>query len=244
VLSLINPNKLLYIDIETVPGFGSHDALSEPMRNLWAHKHSTLRVDAGETAEEGYFKRAGIYAEFGKIVCICAGYFYYDKVKNRRFFRMKSFAGEDEKQVLSDFIDMLDKNFKELDVCFCGHNIKEFDIPYICRRALINGIKLPPLLDISGKKPWELPFVDTMDLWKFGDYKSFTSLKLLTEIFGIPSPKDDIDGKDVGRVFWQEKDVNRIAEYCKKDVISTARLVLKMKGDAQGLDDDLVVNVN
>lgn len=213
------------------------------MQQLWAAKHATLHIE-NETAEDGYLKRAGIYAEFAKIVCISMGYFHYDKATNKRSFRIKSFHGDDEKALLLGFTGLINKYYNDSEqYAFCGHNIKEFDVPFLCRRLLIHSIKFPELLDISGKRPWETQHIDTMQLWKFGDYKSYTSLKLLAEILGIPTPKDVIDGKDVCRVYWQEKGLPIIVEYCQKDVITVARLLLRFKGDAQLLEDsDIIIS--
>ncbi len=243
MLPHINIYNLIFIDIETVPGYSSFEQLSPAMQELWALKHATLRIE-GETPAEGYLKRAGVYAEFAKVICISVGFFHFEKDRNRKIFRVKSISGDNEKKLLQDFLQMLSKSFADTDrFHFCGHNIKEFDIPFICRRLFINHLNLPDMFDLSGKRPWELLDVDTMQLWKFGDYKSYTSLKLLAEVLGIPTPKDDIDGKDVCRVYWKEKDLARIAEYCQKDVVTVGRLLLRFKGDPEVLTDDYVVIV-
>lgn len=243
MLSHLNIHTLVFIDIETVPVFGSWKELSPIMQELWATKHATLKIE-GETAEDGYLKRSGVYAEFAKIICISLGYFYFDKTENKRIFRVKSTAGDDEKTLLLDFLKIVEKSFYDPEVFrFCGHNIREFDIPFICRRLLINQIDLPGIFDNSGKRPWEMADVDTLQLWKFGDYKSYSSLKLLAEVLGIPTPKDDMEGKDVCRVYWQEGGLDRIVEYCQKDVITVARLLLRFTGDKQLLNDGDVVVV-
>lgn len=239
----INIYDLIYIDIETVPQYATFAELSPAMQQLWAAKHATLKV-ADETAETGYSERAGIYAEFGKIICISIGYFHSDKIAGKRIFRVKSFYGDDEKQLLKDFSELITKNFNPQRYHFCGHNIREFDLPYICRRLLIQWLPLPDLLNIGGKRPWEVQDIDTMQLWKFGDYKSYTSLKLLAEVMGIPTPKSDIEGKDVARVYWHEHNLKRIAEYCNRDVVTVARLLLRLQADKQTLDDTEVVSVN
>ncbi len=223
-----NLNQILFIDIETVSGKASYEELDERMQHLWGLKAKIIyRNQEPPEPKESYTEKAGIYAEFGKIVCISVGIFSVDAEGNRQL-RMKSFASEDEAELLRDFTELLIKNPKFR--YFCGHNIKEFDIPYICRRMMVNSLPLPHILDISGKKPWELDYLlDTMLMWKFGDYKNYTSLSLLTAIFDIPSPKDDIDGSDVGRVFWEEKDLDRIAIYCEKDVIAVAQLLLRFE---------------
>jgi DNA polymerase elongation subunit (family B) len=216
--------NILFIDIETVPIAKSYKELPEVFQKLWQDKHQLFR-DLPEDAEKSFESKAGIYAEFGKIICISAGFFFLDK--KQRNFRVKSFSSNDEVEVLREFAELLKKNFNGLKHTICGHNVKEFDIPYLCRRMLINGIELPKILDQSGKKPWETRYIDTFQLWKFGDYKSYTSLKLLAALFNIPTPKDDIDGKDVSRVYWQENDLERIATYCQKDVLTTAQLLLR-----------------
>jgi hypothetical protein len=242
MLSHINIYNLIFIDIETVPQHGSFQELNEAMQALWAVKHASLKVE-NESAEEGYLKRAGVYSEFSKVICISIGFFHLDKDKQHRVFRVKSIAGDNEKHLLEDFLNMLSKSFHDAErFHFCGHNIREFDLPFICRRLLVNGLQLPENLDFSGKRPWEMQDVDTFQLWKFGDFKNYTSLKLLAEIMGIPTPKDDIDGKDVCRVYWQEKGLARIATYCQKDVVTVARLLLRFKGDKHLLtDEDIVI---
>ena len=179
----------------------------------------------------------GIYSEFAKIVCISVGFMHYDN--GRRLMRTKSFAGDDEAQLLRDFSDMASRFLRTREHRICGHNIKEFDVPFICRRMLVNGLPLPSILDVAGRKPWETPFIDTMELWKFGDFKSFTSLKLLCAIFGIPTPKDDIDGSEVAAVYYDTHDVHRIAVYCEKDVVATAQVFLRMNGIGQLAPDDI-----
>jgi predicted PolB exonuclease-like 3'-5' exonuclease len=180
------------------------------------------------TAAEAFNTSAGIYSEFGKIVCISVGFIHFRG--NEMNFRTKSFSGDNEKLLLSDFIQLLIRFCTTKEQTLCGHNIKEFDIPFICRRILINGLELPPIFQISGKKPWEIAFIDTMELWKFGDYKNYTALKLLTAVFGIPTPKDDIDGSQVAQVFYSENNINRISLYCQKDVLATAQVFLRLNG--------------
>lgn len=217
-------DDILFLDIETVPQEKSFEDVKEPLQELWDKKSKYFRKEDESPAD--VYQRAGIYAEFGKIVCISVGFIHMvDKVKT---FRVKSYAGDDEKKLLNDFAGMLMRSRQKF---LCGHNIKEFDVPFIARRMLINGIKLPDSLNIAGKKPWEVNFIDTLDLWKFGDYKHYTSLNLLTNVFGIPSPKDDIDGSEVAKVFYEEGDIERIAVYCEKDVLATAQLFLRFKGD-------------
>lgn len=227
-LSEIKPESVLYLDIETVPQHAGYAELDEPMRELWDHKAASLIRNADEETPESLYPRAGIYAEFGRIVCISAGMVV--PKEGRRTFRVKSFAGHDERQLLLDFALMLNQFGQRSGAILCGHNAKEFDIPYIARRTLLNGLQLPPLLDIAGRKPWEVRLLDTMELWKFGDYKHYTSLRLLTHIFGIPSPKDDIDGSQVADCYYRDGDIERIAVYCEKDVLAVAQLLLRYKG--------------
>ncbi|WP_207426388.1 3'-5' exonuclease [Pedobacter sp. SYSU D00535] len=216
--------NILVLDIETVPQYPSFGEVPELFQELWDQKTMKLR-SADQSAAE-YYQRAGIWAEFGKIVCISVGIF--TKHEGRLQLRVKSFAGHDECTLLGDFIALLDKQPASLTLC--AHNGKEFDFPYLCRRTLINQLCIPSQLLIHGKKPWEVNHLDTMDLWKFGDYKNFTSLNLLAAIFNIPTPKDDIDGSDVHRVYWEEKNLERIITYCQKDVVTTAQLLLRFKG--------------
>ena len=222
MLEHIDLSQLLVLDIETVPQFATYDEVPPPFRLLWEQKTQYQRKD--ETAEE-YYPRAGIWAEFGKIVCISAGIF--TKENDTIGLRVKSFASDDECKILADFITLLNKQPNHL--ILCAHNGKEFDFPYICRRTLINELCIPAQLRISGKKPREINHLDTMDLWKFGDYKNYTSLNLLAAIFNIPTPKDDISGSDVHWVYWKDNNLNRIKTYCQKDVITTAQLIMKFK---------------
>lgn len=227
MLEQYRPEDLLFIDIETVPALQSFNLLSDSMQELWDKKSAYFRKDE-QTAAEAY-ERAGIYAEFGRVICISVGIML--QRNGKRFFRLKSFFNHDEKVVLTEFGKMLNAFAADNTKNICGHNIKEFDLPYICRRMLINGIRIPAILDIAGKKPWEVKFVDTLELWKFGDFKNFTSLNLLTNIFNIPSPKDDIDGSQVAKVYYEEGNLERIATYCEKDVLATAQLFLRFRGD-------------
>jgi 3'-5' exonuclease len=221
MLEQIDLQNILILDIETVPQFASFEELPENMQKLWDSKTFYQRKNQ-ETPSE-FYERAGIWAEFGKIVCISVGIF-----KNNQSFRVKSYFSHDEKELLVEFNQLLNNQPPQL--MLCAHNGKEFDFPYLCRRMLINGLAIPNQLNIIGKKPWEIHHLDTMELWKFGDYKNYTSLNLLAAIFGIPTPKDDIDGSMVGGVYWVENDLERIKTYCQKDVITTARLIQKFKG--------------
>ena len=227
MLDHINPENLICIDIETVPCYPQFNDCPDDLKELYLKKSERLKQEH-ENDEEQYFNHAGIYAEFGKVICITLGLF--KKKKSEYQLRIKSLSDDDEKKVLQDFAEILDKYPRPNRLQFCGHNIREFDMPFLCRRFLIQHLNLPAPMDISGKKPWDVNMVDTMQLWRFGDIKHFTSIKLLALILGIESPKGDIDGKDVGRVYWKEKNMQRIVEYCQRDVITVAQLVMRFKG--------------
>ncbi len=230
--------NILFIDIETVPLHYHFDEMTDEMQLLWSDKTRFIQQRQEKEASEVY-ERAGVYAEFGKVICISIGYLHQSS--GDKMLRITSFAGEDEREVLEDFAGLLNNRFSAPNYFMCGHNIKEFDIPYLCRRMLIHGMRLPEMLNIAGKKPWEVKHLDTMELWKFGDYKHFTSLNLLTRIFDIPTPKDDISGADVSRVFYEEKDLERIVRYCEKDVVAVAQLLLSMKGEPRVEEKNVVV---
>lgn len=219
-------SMILFLDIETVSQHKTFSDCSAEHQKLWEDKARFMLNDEQPTAEDVY-GRAAIFAEFGRIVCISCG--IISERNGERQFRVKSYSGHDEKELLMAFGELLHKHFNQHDHLLCGHNGKEFDFPYIARRMLINDIQLPKILDIAGKKPWEVAHLDTMQMWKFGDFKNFTSLKLLAHVFGIPSPKDDIDGSQVGHVYWEENDLDRIVRYCEKDVVTLAQVFLKMK---------------
>jgi hypothetical protein len=229
--------KILFLDIETVPQVASYEGLDKTTASLWDDKASKLSKE--ELTGEELYERAGIYAEFGKIICISVGVFNL-REGGKREFRMRSFHGDDEKILLSDFSEMLNSHFSRADNLLCAHNGKEFDFPYIARRMVINSIPIPKILNSVGKKPWEVQHLDTMELWKFGDRKSYTSLKLLTHVLGIPTPKTDIEGKDVARVYYEEKDLERIEQYCKRDTLAVAQLLLRFRGE-DILEEDQIV---
>ena len=229
MLEQYNPEHILFIDIETVPAIERYDMLPDAMKKLWDRKAERLPrgdrldTDSPRSPSEMY-ERAGIYAEFGKIICISTGI-----VRNQTLW-IKSYSGNDEKQVLIEFSALLNKAQEKRFQYLCAHNGKEFDYPYLIRRMLIHGIPIPDILEISGKKPWEVNLLDTMELWKFGDYKSYTSLELLAAVFKIPTPKDDMEGQDVARVYWQDHNLERIVNYCQKDVITIVNILLKLQG--------------
>ena len=236
MLEKINLEKVLFLDIETVPEVYKFQDLDPVTADLYSKKTQFFQKE-GQTAEDVY-DRAGIYAEFGKIVCISCG--FVRETRTGKTIRMKSFYGDDEALLLQDFKRMLDDNFNTPYHILCGHNAKEFDFPFIARRMLIHGIGLPHALDIAGKKPWEIAHLDTLELWKFGDYKHFTSLSLLCHIFKIPTPKDDISGADVAKVYYEENDLERIKVYCEKDVVALIQLFLRFRGNELVDEADIV----
>jgi hypothetical protein len=224
----LNFENILFLDIETVPEVENFSELSEEKQELFTQKTAYQRKE--EVTSSDFYERAGIWAEFGKIVCISVGYFVNFKSANRTF-RVTSFFGDDEVVILNGFKKLLESHFNKPEHVLCAHNGKEFDFPYIARRMIINQIALPEKLNLFGKKPWEIAHLDTMEMWKFGDYKHYTSLKLLTLILNIPSPKDDISGSEVCGVYYKEKDVARIAIYCEKDTIAVAQLLLRFNNE-------------
>jgi len=231
----IKKEHVLFLDIETVPAESSYELLSETEKRFWERKSEFLKKLPDDTPASLY-PRAGIYAEFGKIICISVGFFSRDGK-----FRIKSFSGDNESVLLNNFHALLTTYFNKAEHRLCAHNGKEFDFPFIARRMLINGIRLPSALDLASKKPWEVPHLDTMELWKFGDYKNFTPLNLMAHLFGIPSPKDDIDGSQVWSVYWNEKNLPRIVTYCQKDVITIAQIFLRLRQEALLVPNDIVV---
>lgn len=235
--------SILFLDIETASLTESFEELDPRLQDEWVKKERLIKTTEEGQIDPGslYFDRAGIHAEFGQIVCIGVGYYQRKKKEKKLVFRSKVFANESEKELLQEFSALLDKKKWVL----CAHNGKEFDFPYICRRMLIHGIPLPEPLQISGKKPWEVRHLDTMELWKFGDYKHYTRLELLASVFGIPSSKDDLDGSQVNSTFHLENDLEKIKKYCLKDVEVTARVYLAMNPQLEleeieiiQLDDD------
>lgn len=226
MLKRINLEHILFLDIETVPQYPNFEDLDETTQLLYEQKTQYQRKD--EFSAKDFYARAGIWAEFGKIVCISAGFFKMNG--DVRSFRVTSFHGTEVK-ILKDFRRLLESHFNKSHHLLCAHNGKEFDFPFIARRMIINRIELPYKLNLFGKKPWEVPHLDTLELWKFGDYKTFTSLKLMANVLGIPSPKDDIDGSQVRDVFYKENDVERIIKYCEKDTITVAQILLRLRNE-------------
>jgi 3'-5' exonuclease len=221
--------KILFLDIETVPQAYQFEQLDDKTKALFEAKNR-FQISPEKPIEQIFDERGGILAEFGKIVCISVGMLH--EGSQGKSIRLKSFYHDDEETLLKQFKRLLEDHYNSPYHVLCGHNSKEFDIPYICRRMLINGLALPNILQISGKKPWEINHIDTMELWKFGDYKSYTSLSLLCHVMGIPTPKDDISGADVARVYYEEQDLQRIMVYCEKDVVALIQLYLRLQGEA------------
>jgi len=222
-------HTILFLDIETVSQYPAFEKVPDEWKELWRHKAEGLLRDKPDLTPADIYNRAAIYSEFGRIICISCGIISGSGASKK--LSLKSFYGDNEKALLQDFSEMLRKWAVDNNRCLCAHNGKEFDFPYLCRRMLINGLTIPSLLNISGKKPWEISHIDTMELWKFGEYKSFVSLNLLAHALGIPTPKDDIDGSQVGEVYWAQNDLARIVTYCQKDVVTVAQVYLKMQGE-------------
>lgn len=218
--------NILFIDIETVAQTADFHELPAALQQHWVKKAGYLNSDPEIDAATLYAERAGIYAEFGKVIVIAVGIF--TREEEQEHFRLKAFAGHDEKQVLQEFADMLQNKFSSSNTWLCGHNGKEFDFPYLCRRMLVHQIPLPPQLNVMGKKPWETSYLDTMEMWKFGDRKNFTSLDLLATLLELPTSKSDIDGSQVNEVYYREGDLDRIAQYCMRDVLLTARIYQRL----------------
>lgn len=241
---LINKNieQVLFLDIETVPFYPEYGGMPERFKKLWDRKTEQLNTNKAEViAPERMYERAGIYAEFGRIICISVA--YVTKENGQRCIRGKSFRDDNEKDLLVGFAQLLNKYYTSADKVLCAHNGKEFDFPYISRRMLINGLNLPDILNTAGKKPWEVNHLDTMELWKFGDYKSYSSLNLLTAVFDIPTPKDDIDGSEVAKVYWTDRDLDRIVTYCQKDVVAIIQLFLKYQGEPLIDEENIKFNI-
>lgn len=237
MLEQLKIGNILFLDIETVPAYPVFQEAPDQIRTLWEKKSMYLRRE--EETPEDLYQRAGIYSEFGRIVCISTGMIGVHE--DRRVFRIKSFYNPVEKELLESFTSLLNRLSQKREIELCAHNGKEFDFPYIARRMVINGVGLPELLDIAGKKPWEVKHLDTLDLWKFGDHKHYTSLNLLAAVFGLESPKSDLDGSQVAHVYWHEQDLARIVDYCRHDVITTAQIMLKFKGQEILAPEDLIV---
>ncbi|MET0300732.1 MAG: ribonuclease H-like domain-containing protein [Flavitalea sp.] len=238
-LSNLPLSSILFLDIETVSQQPAHENLDETWKALWQKKAEIILRNNVTDTPESIYDRAGIFAEFGKIICITCG--VLQGSGSQKKLVLKSFYGDDEKLLLAEFSDMLARWTPGQQKYFCAHNGKEFDFPYLCRRLVINNMPLPVMLNISGKKPWEIPHLDTMEMWKFGDFKSFTSLVLLAGVLGIKTPKDDIDGSMVGEVYWKERNLPRIVHYCQKDVVTVAQVYLRLIGESLLAEENIEV---
>ncbi|MFM7327607.1 MAG: 3'-5' exonuclease [Bacteroidota bacterium] len=221
-------SDILFLDIETVPALPDHSLLPETMKKLWSRKAGWIRRAPSETDEQLYNTRAGIYAEFGRVIVIGTGRFERNE-EGMLHFSSQVFHHHEEHQLLQSFRDHL-MSIDSVNLRLCAHNGKEFDFPYLCRRMIINGIPLPPSLDLSGRKPWEVGHIDTLEYWKFGDHKQFTSMELLAEILGMPGCKSDMDGSMVRSVYYESCDLDRIARYCASDVRTLADVYLRLRG--------------
>ncbi|MBS1653447.1 MAG: 3'-5' exonuclease [Bacteroidetes bacterium] len=233
--------NILFLDIETVPQHPTFDLVPNDWKDLWIKKAEALLRNREDETVESIYPRAGIYAEFGKIVCISCG--VIQGAGDTKKISLKSFAGDNEKILLHEFSEMIRKWSAGEPKFLCAHNGKEFDFPYLCRRMVINNLPVPSILNISGKKPWEVTHLDTMELWKFGDFKSYTTLNLLAHALGVPTPKDDIDGSMVWEVYWKEKNLDRIVTYCQKDVITVAQIFLRMQGELLIKNDNIEIKL-
>ncbi len=220
--------SILFIDIETVSQHPTRDALSDERKNLWQKKTEKMLKydDVCDNAADAYAQRAGIFAEFGKIICISVWYMRQDGESSQSI--TKSFAWDDEKVILSDFFTMLDAHYSQSHHRLCGHNIIEFDIPYLCRRGVVHGLRLPSILHVQGKKPREIQHLDTLEMWKFGDRKNYTSLDLLCHVMGVPTPKSDISWEQVSHVYREDRDLDRIVRYCERDVEAVMQLYRRL----------------
>jgi 3'-5' exonuclease len=234
----MNFASILFLDIETVPQHSDYASLSKDWKELWDIKAGYLIRNKEAETPESIYSRAGIYAEFGKIICIGCGFIVGEGEQKK--INLKSFYGDNEKVLLVEFCDMLNKWSAKEQKWLCAHNGKEFDFPYLCRRLVINEIPIPPILNVSGKKPWEVNHLDTLELWKFGDFKSYTSLNLLAHSLGVPTSKDDIDGSMVWAVYWNDKDLQRIVTYCQKDVVTLAQIFLRMNHEPLIKKDNII----
>jgi DNA polymerase elongation subunit (family B) len=235
MLENIYLENILCLDIETVPQYRTFEYCPDNLKLLWSRKANLLRKNEIESDNQLY-QRAGIYAEFGKIICISVGFIKFNN--HFRKFHLQSFADNDESKLLLEFKKFL--NNLDNSTILCAHNGKEFDFPYISRRMIIHGISLPDVLNLHGKKPWEIQHLDTLELWKFGDYKNYTPLNLLAYILGINSPKDDIDGSMVADVYYKENNLLRIVEYCQKDVITVMQVLLRLRQENILNDIDII----
>ena len=229
-MSEIKIEHILFIDLETAPIQYRYNELSQTTKELWDKKMLYVK----DTTPEQHYAKAGVFAEFAKVVCIGLGFMSNGK------FRTKAIAGENEKEILMEFSSLMKSHFYKEEHFLCAHNGKEFDYPFLCRRLLVNQLPLPKLLQIQGFKPWNVKHLDTMEMWRFGDIKNFTSLNLLAHIFNIPSPKDDMDGSMVSKVYHEDDNIEKIKKYCLKDVVTLARVYQKYTNQTMLTEKDIV----
>ncbi len=222
--------NILFLDIETVPVKYKYEDLSENEKELWNKKWAFNK----DSEPEELYAKAGVYAEFSKIVCIGLGYYHYSN------FRVKSITGETERDLLNEFVKVISQSFNKDEHFYCAHNGKEFDFPFLCRRMIVNWVEIPKRLQLQGLKPWEVKHLDTMELWRFGDVKNFTSLNLLAHTLNLPSPKDEMDGSMVSKVYYEEKNISKIESYCLKDVVTLARVYQRLTGQEPIKDEDVI----
>lgn len=248
MLDYISPKSVLFIDVETVPMAKDFDQLDRKWQALWKQRNQRFKPE-GQSDNEYFFGRSSLFAEFSKIVCISVGFITFQKTTNQAGevtkepkLRIKSFCGHDEAELLTAFLELLTKYFNDPSKFYlCGHNISEFDVPILCRRMIINNLPLPSMLNVAKLKPWEQPFIDTMKLWRFGDRRNYTSLRLLTQVLGLPDPKTTMEGNEVADIYWKEKDLGRIQQGCEKDTVAVARLFLRFKRLPNISDDQVSV---
>lgn len=241
-LKQFDPENMLFIDIETA-NLVKELEKGTPLYDSWAYKvrygswtgekYSTDEV----TPEELYKTKASLFAEFSRVACISIGMIKDGKIK------IRSYKDKDEQKLLYDFANATNAlQAKYPKLVLAGHAITTFDNPFLMRRMLINGIELPAPFDIAHLKPWETQVIDTLTLWKGQSYYS-ASLINITTAFGLPSPKDEMDGSEVNEAFHSGK-LDEIATYCEKDVFALANVVLKMRGDKPvELDTDKTIKV-
>jgi predicted PolB exonuclease-like 3'-5' exonuclease len=231
--------NIIFLDIETISAHEDYTSLTDRQKALWDKKSQNIKSETAITAAEKYFEKAAIYAEFAKVFCIAVGLFI--EKNDKLSFHTKCYYG-DELDVLNSFADMLSKNQNSNKV-LCAHNGYEFDYPFLCRRFLINGLQIPKTLDVRGLKPWEVKHLDTMELWKFGDKKAYTSLEALATVFDVPSSKDGIDGARVNEFYYKKKDTKSIAKYCERDVYVLAQIYCRINGLHHIKADEVVYSV-
>lgn len=235
--------QLGFVDTETIPGYKDFNDMPEELARMYerkfGHELANNDPDKFDNFEDHYRARAALYPEFGKIVCLVIGVIFVDDKDKQEKLKLKTLCGRHEDKLLAEAAPIIDK-FDSL----VGHNSKEFDFPYLCKRFYVHGIQLPQILNIAGKKPWEVSLIDTMELWRFGSFKGSTSLELFAHCLGLPSPKQDMTGADVAKVYYEMFDhmkdgelpfeaesaaIQKIGKYCQGDVVTLANCYRKLK---------------